>query len=195
MQHAHVNTAPRWLCHLCAQPFRGRDGYKKHMGNHVGNNLTECSVCGKWMKEIDLHMDRVHGETKVCTVCGKECVGEKNLTIHMKRVHTEPDASLKCPICAKQMWHLCVFKVYETPQFGSKNSSFSLFFFSTSTIHSATHGHAQTQTHNRSRRVPVQILRYYISKPCCSRLSYALGTFAGARTNAKAKEAEIGARW
>lgn len=104
----HTDMPKDFLCD-CGKAFKTREslGYHKSQVHQIGSFPCEFEECVDRVfpskMKLLRHHRRVHGEKMACEICGKLCVGGRNMALHMRK-HGEP--SLKCPFegCPKEFY-------------------------------------------------------------------------------------------
>ncbi|CRK89118.1 CLUMA_CG002682, isoform A [Clunio marinus] len=100
-----------FICSVCGKGFhndtaqRNRRKWYYHYRNAHYENFNRCKICMKKFSErgkLYEHM-KVHGIVNfhVCKVCGIKFVTEKNLTLHVSKVHDGPRKSFNCNECSE----------------------------------------------------------------------------------------------
>jgi len=101
-------------CIPCGKTFKKEKFLKTHEKNfhtidkdgvnELNKNVKksrECNICGKFYKNLPVHMKGVHEiEEVACSFCGKRCKSKNHLNSHVRHKHTENPGTV-CPVCAK----------------------------------------------------------------------------------------------
>lgn len=102
------HTEPRFVCDICAKPFRIMSEFKKHKLSHEDPDKLkmQCPHCMKWYKTREYwraHIRLTHRSKQnqmiKCEMCDKTFSRKDKMRAHMKHVHEEP--TKKCEYCEK----------------------------------------------------------------------------------------------
>nr|XP_029733916.1 zinc finger imprinted 3-like [Aedes albopictus] len=105
-----------YKCEICEELFPKKKLLRDHLvGQHPGQNLNRCHICGKTFKlrsNLRQH-SRIHtGERPFrCDICGKTFVQGSALTVH-KELHKDKKEH-KCDVCKKDFKSKFAFKKHE----------------------------------------------------------------------------------
>uniref|UniRef100_A0A8D8HAH8 Transcription factor grauzone n=1 Tax=Culex pipiens TaxID=7175 RepID=A0A8D8HAH8_CULPI len=104
----NYHTEPRFVCDICAKPFRIMSEFKKHKLSHEDPDKLkmQCPHCMKWYKTREYwraHIRLTHRSKQnqmiKCEKCEKTFSRKDKMRAHMKHVHDEP--TKKCEYCEK----------------------------------------------------------------------------------------------
>ena len=96
----HASSEESATCTICGEQ---KTNLSQHMVNvhGIGAEKVHCHICGKVLKskaQLSSHL-QTHNVKKPCTICGKQV---KQMTIHMLEYHKPDDQKKhKCPECGK----------------------------------------------------------------------------------------------
>ena len=94
----HMNI----ICDLCGFEAMNQNSANHHRRAYHESPSEPCPECGKMFAGISAlkkHVAQTHMPAKTCTLCGKQV---KNLKLHMKITHTEDqDKPYQCEDCGK----------------------------------------------------------------------------------------------
>ncbi|KAK6635367.1 hypothetical protein RUM44_000618 [Polyplax serrata] len=82
-------------CSLCNKRLLTKQGFSRHMKNHLGDRSQTCHICGKGFiekKDISRHVNghmEIHSSTRqyVCQYCGIRYSVRKYLRVHQRTRH------------------------------------------------------------------------------------------------------------
>lgn len=103
------HTEPRFVCDICAKPFRIQSEFKKHKLSHEDPDKLkmQCPHCMKWYKTREYwrahirltHRSKLNPTTFNCPECDRTFSRKDKLRAHVKNVHEAP--TKKCEYCGK----------------------------------------------------------------------------------------------
>uniref|UniRef100_A0A6P7G8G2 Zinc finger protein 62 homolog n=1 Tax=Diabrotica virgifera virgifera TaxID=50390 RepID=A0A6P7G8G2_DIAVI len=96
----HLATHVTAQCKLCG--MYNIKSMKNHLEAHRRGKVQKCSICAKFVSDIDVHNTNIHKNTEFlfCTVCPEKFTTIVERTAHNEEAHFE---IIKCPKCKKQM--------------------------------------------------------------------------------------------
>ncbi|XP_055713760.1 zinc finger protein 708-like [Phlebotomus papatasi] len=105
----HTNTKKEYKCTLCPKEYFTPADLSKHkLVSHVKSEFTLCVICGKMVKQSNLHMHAKSHQPKSeatkktfpCEECSKVYCSAASLRIHVDTIHLGMKVlKVKCPHC------------------------------------------------------------------------------------------------
>ena len=103
--HMNTHDEKKFLCKLCERTFTNARTYVVHTKLHTGEQLHQCTECGKFFllrSGLTSHMRQHMTErTQLCTICDSKFFLLKELKAHYRRSHTAEKRHM-CTICGKR---------------------------------------------------------------------------------------------